>query len=311
MFCTLRRDVLQQTSPSIYGSGVVGVALFEKHMNATDNPVLKIETLSSHGCRAIGPIFEIKDSSKNMLHKVCAVPSSSSTSASSSSKGYSGLYNAEMSAAGSLRYLFERATQMERDLMQKGQIFVGASCDAFDDNIDGDDNVVLGSILGVDGKDGNLALGMSNMIRPGQRFRYFIRDQMDARERLYRRLSAYKAKKLSQQLTFPDAIRGKDKDMSTGSPTAPSAPGSTYETIGVLMFVDALRGKALYRESDWESSQVKEFITGGCVPVSGIFTESEIGPIGLGSQKPTPTHVQSFSTTIAILSAKSPSSSSS
>ncbi|KAA8496628.1 Uncharacterized protein FVE85_0357 [Porphyridium purpureum] len=278
LICTLPRDVLLRTSSGLRSKGAVGVAIHRSgpapsaaaetgsSAKTERRPILQFETLISHGCRAVGPVFVIEGATRRGLLRVRP---EGETSASSS-----------MTAGGSLKYLFERASKAEQTLIQSSSLYVGVMQDTFQQKWN-DDDVVLTQMLGVDAREGSIELG--NPVRSGQLMRYFVVDAFEAKERLQRRLSGFKARQLQETL-----LR--------------TSGANDMRVIGVWVIADRLRGKALYREECWETDRVAEFVGGNSgLSISGLFSAHELGSWKDGSGMLISSLGHSFSTIIGVV----------
>lgn len=158
-----------------------------------------------------------------------------------------------LSAVGHLKSLISYATPQERLLIQN-DLHVGVAIDqvATDDT---SDDYLIRDVLGLDMTAGGIAVGQP--IRPGQRVRFFVKERDTARKTLDQTMQKYKRVELANSLV-----------------------GYSNPPFGAMVFVDAGRGRALFREPRVETQNLSSFAAG--VPVAGLFGGGQIGPCRSG-----------------------------
>ena len=125
-------------------------------------------------------------------------------------------------------------------------LFVGVARDEFKQDLQQGDFLIR-NLLGVDAKGGAIAIG--DLVRPGQRIQFHLRDARTSAEDLEMLLQRY---------------------LELVSDAPPPA--------GALMFSCLGRGAGLYGEPNFDSELFSRYL--GLVPVSGFFCNGEIGPVG-------------------------------
>jgi small ligand-binding sensory domain FIST len=197
----------------LYREGIVGVAL-------SGNIVL--ETIVSQGCRPIGEPCQVTKGERNIIleldDKVPLVL---------------------------LRDLIANSSEEDRVLAQRS-LFVGLAMDEFKQNLQPGDFLIR-NILGVDPNAGAIAIG--DLVRPGQRLQFHLRDAQASAQDLEVLLQRYQ------------------DQHSTG----------TYP-VGALMFSCLGRGEGLYGKPNFDSGLFKSYLKD--VPLGGFFCGGEIGPVG-------------------------------
>ncbi len=197
----------------LYREGIIGVAL-------SGNIVL--ETIVSQGCRPIGEPCQVTKGERNIIleldDKVPLVL---------------------------LRDLIANSSEEDRVLAQRS-LFVGLAMDEFKQNLQPGDFLIR-NILGVDPTAGAIAIG--DLVRPGQRLQFHLRDAQASAQDLELLLQRYQ------------------DQHSTG----------TYP-VGALMFSCLGRGEGLYGKPNFDSGLFKHYLKD--VPLGGFFCGGEIGPVG-------------------------------
>lgn len=223
LLCTLPRDVLSPQSSSLRDSGVVGISLVGD---------VQMDCLVSEGCRAIGPVFEVRRvGSGNVLLEMELVGRPSSL----------------LSAVGHLKSLVTYATPQEKRLMQS-ELFVGVLMEG----VEGEgERYIIRHVIGLDMNGGGIAVGQP--IRAGQRVKFFIKERESAKINLDATIQKYKRIELANSLV-----------------------GYSNPPFGAMIFVDAGRGRSLFREPVMETRNLSSFAPG--VPVVGFFGGGQIGP---------------------------------
>ncbi|MEA5580377.1 FIST N-terminal domain-containing protein [Nodularia harveyana UHCC-0300] len=209
LFC---HDESQGVQPGLYRQGTVGLAL-------SGNVVL--ETIVAQGCRPIGEPMQVTKAERNIILELD-----------------------EKVPLVVLRDLISSLSEKERVLAQQS-LFVGIVMDQFKLSLQQGDFLIR-SILGVDPSVGAIAIG--DIIRPGQRLQFQLRDAEASAEDLELLLERYQQQQLSQ----------------------PSATAA-------LMFSCVGRGQGLYGKSNFDSELFRRYIHD--VPIAGFFCNGEIGPV--------------------------------
>ncbi|QLE57505.1 FIST N-terminal domain-containing protein [Nostoc sp. TCL26-01] len=199
----------------LHREGTVGLAL-------SGNIV--VETIVAQGCRPIGQPLQVTKSERNIIIELD-----------------------EKVPLVVLRDLIASLSEQERALAQNS-LFVGVAMDEFKLSLQQGDFLVR-SILGVDPAGGAIAIG--DLVRPGQRLQFHLRDAQTSAEDLEFLLERYQRQGID---------------------------GSTSSTIGALMFACVGRGEGLYGKPHFDSGLFSRYIPN--VPVGGFFCGGEIGPVG-------------------------------
>ncbi|WGV27468.1 FIST signal transduction protein [Halotia branconii] len=197
----------------LYREGTVGLAL-------TGNIVL--ETIVAQGCRPIGQPMQITKAERNIILELD-----------------------EKVPLMVLRDLISTLSEQERMLAQHS-LFVGVAMDEFKRALQQGDFLIR-SILGVDPTAGAIAIG--DVVRPGQRLQFHLRDAQASAEDLEFLLEHYQ----NQQAAEPSAV-------------------------AALMFSCVGRGEGLYGKPNFDSELFSRYIQD--IPIGGFFCGGEIGPVG-------------------------------
>ena len=169
----------------------------------------------------------------------------------------------EMPLVDALRQTLGSLSEAERELAQHS-LFLGVARSAFQLNLEAGDYLIR-NLLGVDPRTGAMAVG--DRIRIGQRIRFHLRDA---------RTSADDLEHLLQR----------DRQQR-GPETAQAA----------LMFACLGRGQGLYGQPDFDSGLFQHYLPQ--TPLSGVFCNGEVGPIGDG------TFLHGYTSVFGILEARS------
>jgi small ligand-binding sensory domain FIST len=196
----------------VYRDGLVGVAL-------SGNIV--VDTIVAQGCRPIGEPLQVTRGDRNIILEL----------------------NDKVPLAV-LRDLVSDLSEEEKMLAQNW-LFVGVAMDEFKLNLQQGDFLIR-SILGVDPSAGAIAIG--DVVRPGQRLQFHIRDAQTSAEDLELLLQNYQQEHIGKE-----------------TPT------------GALMFSCLGRGEGLYGEPNFDSQLFQRYISN--IPLSGFFCGGEIGPV--------------------------------
>ena len=197
----------------IYREGTVGVAL-------SGNIVL--ETIVAQGCRPIGKPYQVSKGERNILLELEDQP-----------------------PLEVLRNVVESLNESDRHLAQQS-LFVGVARDEFKQALQQGDFLIR-NLLGIDPKSG--AIAIADVVRPGQRIQFHLRDAQTSAEDLEWLLQRYQ----EQTQEHPDAA-------------------------GALMFSCLGRGEGLYGKPDFDSHLFSRYIKN--IPLGGFFCSGEIGPVG-------------------------------
>ncbi|MUL37535.1 FIST signal transduction protein [Gloeocapsopsis dulcis] len=196
---------------TLYRSGTVGVAL-------SGNIVL--DTIVAQGCRPIGEPYRVSASERNIL-----------------------LALEEQPPLEVLRDLISSLNDSDRQLAEHS-LFIGVVRDEFKQNLEQGDFLIR-NLLGVDPKVG--AIAVADLIRPGQRIQFHLRDAETSADDLEWLLQRYLQ-------THPD-----------------SSPA------GALMFSCMGRGEMLYGKPNFDSQLFSSYMPD--VSMGGFFCSGEIGPV--------------------------------
>ncbi len=197
----------------LHREGTVGLAL-------TGNIVL--ETIVAQGCRPIGQPMQITKAERNIILELD-----------------------EKVPLMVLRDLISSLSEKERMLAQHS-LFVGVAMDEFKRALQQGDFLIR-SILGVDPTAGAIAIG--DVVRPGQRLQFHLRDAQASAEDLELLLEQYQ----NQQAAEPSAV-------------------------AALMFSCVGRGEGLYGKPNFDSELFSRYVQD--IPIGGFFCGGEIGPVG-------------------------------
>lgn len=182
-----------------------------------------------------------------------------------------------LSAVGHLKSLISYATPQERRLIQN-DLHVGVAIDRVAAG-DTSEDYLMRHVLGLDMTSGGIAVGQK--MRPGQRIRFFVKEADSARRRLDQTMQKYKRVELANSLV-----------------------GYSNPPFGAMVFVDAGRGRSLFREPRVETANLSEFAAG--VPVAGFFGGGQIGPCRSGGDsRQSPSVVHSVANIIALVRRRS------
>ena len=208
-----------------YREGAVGVAL-------SGNIVL--ETIVAQGCRPIGQPYWVTEGDRNILLAMQEDDGS----------GLPAECSVKRSPLEQLQDLVQALSEDDRQLAQQNHIFIGVAQNGFKQTLEPGDFLIR-NLLGVDPRVGAIAIG--DLIRPGQRIQFHLRDAETSAEDLDLLLRRY---------------------VQVGQSSA----------IGALMFSCLGRGEGLYGEPNFDSHLVSEYLDD--VPIAGFFCNGEIGPVG-------------------------------
>ncbi len=209
LFC---HDATGEIHQRLYREGTVGLAL-------SGNIVL--ETIVAQGCRPIGQPMQVTKAERNIILELD-----------------------EKVPLVVLRDLIASLSEKERMLAQQS-LFVGIVMDQFKLSLQQGDFLIR-SILGVDPSAGAIAIG--DIIRPGQRLQFQLRDAEASAEDLELLLERYQHQQVSQ----------------------PSATAA-------FMFSCVGRGQGLYGKPNFDSELFRRYIHD--IPIGGFFCNGEIGPV--------------------------------
>ncbi|MBD1821468.1 FIST C-terminal domain-containing protein [Cyanobacteria bacterium FACHB-DQ100] len=211
-----------------YREGAVGVAL-------SGNIVL--DTIVAQGCRPIGQPYWVMEGERNILLAMQEDDGSGLPSDSCAVK---------LSPLEQLQELVQGLSEDDRLLAQQNHIFIGVAQNGFKQTLEPGDFLIR-NLLGVDPRVGAIAIG--DLIRPGQRIQFHLRDAETSAEDL-------------------DLLLRRYVQASQANPSP----------IGALMFSCLGRGEGLYGEPNFDSQLVNEYLED--LPIAGFFCNGEIGPVG-------------------------------
>lgn len=149
-----------------------------------------------------------------------------------------------------LQELVQNLSEADRQLAQNS-LFVGVVRDEFKQKLEAGDFLIR-NLLGVDPRVGAIAIG--DRVRPGQRIQFHLRDAEASKQDLQALLTRYRQE----------------------HPNSSQLAGNA----GALMFSCLGRGEGLYGEPNFDSGQFQRYLN---IPLSGLFCNGEIGPVGDGT----------------------------
>ena len=196
----------------VVASGAVGVALTGD---------VALTPAVAQGCRGFGPVLTVTACEGTLLQGLDGAP-----------------------ALDGVRRVLAEASERDRSLARSTALFLGVKTDPFSADA-GDGAWLIRNVLGVDPEAGSLHVG--EVLRPGRRVRFHVRDRVTSAEDLDRTLS---------------------KAQGAGG-----APAS-----GALLFSCMGRGMHLYGVPDHDTRAFQAHFSG--VPLGGFFCSGEIGPVG-------------------------------
>lgn len=211
-----------------YREGAVGVAL-------SGNIVL--DTIVAQGCRPIGQPYWVTEGERNILLAMQEDDGSGLPSDRCA---------VNRSPLEQLQDLVQALSEDDRQLAQQNHIFIGVAQNGFKQTLEPGDFLIR-NLLGVDPRVGAIAIG--DLIRPGQRIQFHLRDAETSAEDLDLLLRRYV-----------------------------QAGKSNPSPVGALMFSCLGRGEGLYGEPNFDSQLVNEYLAE--LPIAGFFCNGEIGPVG-------------------------------
>lgn len=222
-----------------------------------------VDCIVSQGCRALGPTFEVRKIGGR--GEVVEMEQV-------------GRPGSVLSATGCLKAVIDFSTPTEAALLDPacGALHVGFAPSEFDEKV-GDEDFVVRKVVRV-GDEGGISLG--GPVRVGQRLRFVVAEEVAARNALHRALQSFKKAELAKTLV-----------------------GYSNPPMGALMFLDAGRGQALFRESGYETQELAEVTP--TMPVGGMFSSGQIGATRKG-EAPTLHNAASVIAVIRNRSAVSP-----
>jgi small ligand-binding sensory domain FIST len=209
-----------------YREGAVGVAL-------SGNIVL--DTIVAQGCRPIGQPYWVIEGDRNILLAMQEDDGSGLPSDQCATK---------RSPLEQLQDLVQGLNEDDQQLAQQNHIFIGVAQNGFKQTLEPGDFLIR-NLLGVDPRVGAIAIG--DLIRPGQRIQFHLRDAETSAEDLDLLLRRY-------------------------------VQAGQSKPIGAMMFSCLGRGEGLYGEPNFDSHLVNEYLKE--MPIAGFFCNGEIGPVG-------------------------------
>ncbi len=210
----------------IRDEGVVGLAL---------GGSIEPEIILSQGCKPIGPEFEVTGSERNQI---------------------TGLDGHKPTLL--FHDLYHSLGDDLKSYVHRGGLLIGIAVDDCEDP-PGPSDYLIRNVSGVNPETG--AIGVMDLVRPGQIVRFFVRTPTAAADDFELLLS----------------------------PQAFSSPAAA-----ALLFTCNARGTRLYAEPDRDVGIVSHAI-GPNVPVAGFFANGELGPVGSSN------YVHSYSASLCLL----------
>jgi small ligand-binding sensory domain FIST len=171
-----------------------------------------------------------------------------------------------------LRSLYRRANARDQHLMPTS-LLLGLAMDPFREGPPGPGDFLIRTPIGLEAKRG--ALVIAALLHNGQMVQFHLRDPKTASEDLVDALRRYAARCL-------DASKGE---------ALPPPPR------GALLFACLARGRHLFGAADHDAQAFRAEL--GDVPLTGLFCNGEIGPVG-GT-----TYLHGFTSCFGIFRAKS------
>lgn len=156
-------------------------------------------------------------------------------------------------ATSHLKSVVSYATPTERKLLQEF-LYMGVSISGPEN---GEEGYLIQHVLGVDLYGGTISLAQG--VRVGQRVKFFVLDDETAIEAMDQTMQKYKRVELANSLV-----------------------GYSNPPFGAMVFVDAGRGRGLFKQGNMETRNLTSFAPG--VPVAGCFSGGQIGPCRTGGE---------------------------
>ena len=187
-----------------------------------------VEAVVAQGCRPIGPVFEVQEAKRNVVLRL-------------QSNGLEAT-GAGQPSVGCLQEVIARLNAEDRELVRHS-LFIGLASNSFSLAPESEDNFLIRAIVGVDPRNG--AIAIADSVRVGQRLQFHLRDGRTSRAELQHLLEQ------QRQTTMPP--------------------------LGAFCFACVGRGRGLYGEPDVDSGLCRT--TYPQLPIGGLFCSGEIGPI--------------------------------
>lgn len=197
----------------VYHEGAVGVAM-------TGN--ITMDTVISQGCRPIGRPYIITKAEDNIIWQLGG-----------------------QQALAVLHEVLSALTPEDRELAQRGSIFVGVAINEMQQRFSSGDFLIR-NIVGIDPDIG--AIAIADQAETGHTLQFQLRDPSTSKQELRRLL----------------------QQTSNTSPLGPPA--------GCLLFNCMGRGKSLYGIAHQDVKTIQ--MVSGKLPIGGFFCNGEIGPTG-------------------------------
>jgi len=210
---------------------------------------IECEPIVAQGCRPIGDMYEVIEGKGGGMAKVQKTGEDADP----------------VPPMTALRDVLQKLDEKDVELAQNA-LLVGIARETFQKDL-GAGDFLIRQVIGVSVKDGGLVIG--DKVKPGQRFRFHVRDRESAMTEAESLFSGYKRKRLEA--------------MMSGKPS--------NDASGLIMFACNGRGIGLYSEPNYDS-RLAYLSTG--VPVGGMFCNGELGPIG------STTHLHGFTSVFAV-----------
>lgn len=193
----------------VESAGLVGLAL------AGD---FEIDLVVSQGCRPIGAAHTVTAAQRNVIQRLDGEP-----------------------ALFVIHHLLDELSEEEQEQLNSG-LLIGRAANPQREQL-GRGDFLVRAVIGVDRQSG--AIAVSDVIQPGERVQFHLRDALTAKEDL-------------EMMLIPQTFRA--------------------EPQGGLLFTCNGRGRRLYDHPDGDISVIKRSL--GKFPLAGFFCAGEIGPVG-------------------------------
>ena len=188
-----------------------------------------VQAVVAQGCRPIGPVFEVQEARRNVVLKLQAHDPERTTDG--------------QAPVACLQEIIAHLNAADRNLVRHS-LFIGLASNSFSlAPRSGDDDFLVRAIVGVDPRNG--AIAIADSVRAGQRLQFHLRDGSTSRAELQHLL---------------------EQQRRTGMPP-----------LGAFCFACVGRGRGLYGEADVDSGLCRSAYPQ--LPIGGLFCSGEIGPI--------------------------------
>ena len=187
-----------------------------------------LEAVVAQGCRPIGPVFQVQEAKRNVVLKLQAQGPETT--------------GAVQAPVACLQEVIAQLDAADQELVRHS-LFIGLASNSFSLAADAGDNFLVRAILGVDPRNG--AIAVADSVRVGQRLQFHLRDGRTSRAELQHLLEQQRR--------------------------------SRALPLGAFCFACVGRGQGLYGEPDVDSSLCRTAYPE--LPIGGLFCSGEIGPI--------------------------------